>query len=193
METKDGFSPDKPLWSVTIKQMRELREVQESDKFSNFFIDGEHKVYRVKLVAKVVNNCLRQTASMYFGLIEDTTGELPFVVHTLDEKAIVITDEQYKLDQPGAPRVHASLQLNTYYEFIGTVVSHRKARSEPPTRHYLEISHARRINDFNAVTVHMLECIYQHLQRTRGPPPPPPEPDIDGFFDDNGMGEEDCF
>ena len=193
IKSRADFYPDKPLWSLTVKQVRELREEQESEQFSSFYVDGEHKVYRVKLVAQVVNTCLRQTKSMYFGLVQDTTGELPFLVNTLDEKATVITDEQYKIDQPHTPFVPASLQLNAYYEFIGVIKFLAKARSEPPTSHYLDISYARRIHDFNAVTVHMLECIHQHLRRTRGPPPPPPEPEFDGFFQDDGLGEEDCM
>lgn len=184
MEDADfSFDRTKPLWSLTIKQFRGARE-EVCEKYREFFIDGDHKVFKVKLVAQVVNNSLRETRSAFFGLLADSTGELPFVVYTLDNTAVVMDESSQFLKT--AP---AAFKLHTYYEFIGTYKFLEKARSDPPTQYHFEILYARRIVNFDAVTVHMLQCIHHHLLRTRGPPPPRED---DAFFEDDGGGEEDC-
>lgn len=182
----ESFDATRPLWSLTVKQFRSARS-ELCEKYREFFVDESHKTYKVKMVGKVVNNALRVTPSSFFGLLEDTTGELPFVVYTLDQKAVLY---DARLPRGTTPLSPDALRVNTYYEFVGAFKFFEKARSEPPTQHHFEILFARRIDDFNAVTAHMLQCIHHHLLRTQGPPPQRAREDV--FFEDDGMGEEDC-
>ncbi|KAL6909966.1 hypothetical protein ACP4OV_001224 [Aristida adscensionis] len=128
---------------VTVKQISDAMKLDSSIQGAPFFVDGVETDI-VKLVGTVdVESANSKSMSL---ILDDGTGRLNFtrwLNHTSDK------DEMF-----------ATLFSSVYCEFIGTLRGLRE-------RNYATAISLRGITDYNAVTLHFLQCIRAHLHNTR--------------------------
>ncbi|KAL6909885.1 hypothetical protein ACP4OV_001544 [Aristida adscensionis] len=132
---------------VTVKQIFDAMKLDSGIQGAPFFVDGVETDI-VKLVGTVdVESANSKSMSL---VLDDGTGRLNFtrwLNHTSDK------DEMF-----------ATLFSSVYCEFIGTLRGLRE-------RNYATAISLRGITDYNAVTLHFLQCIRAHLHNTRDQEP----------------------
>ncbi|KAL6842949.1 hypothetical protein ACP4OV_027262 [Aristida adscensionis] len=131
---------------VTVKQIFDAMKLDSGIQGAPFFVDGVETDI-VKLVGTVdVESANSKSMSL---VLDDGTGRLNFtrwLNHTSDK------DEMF-----------ATLFSSVYCEFIGTLRGLRE-------RNYATAI-SLSITDYNAVTLHFLQCIRAHLHNTRDQEP----------------------
>ncbi|GAA5890391.1 hypothetical protein JCM6882_008820 [Rhodosporidiobolus microsporus] len=131
------------LRPVTIHQ---LLNATQAFAEAEFYIDGA-EVKDVTLVACIRN--VTVTATQVTLLVEDGTGQMD-ARSWLDPNA----DESGQKEE---------WQVNTYVRIIGQLKTFSNKR-------HINVNRFRKIEDFNEVLFHPIECIFVHKYYTEGPP-----------------------
>lgn len=132
------------LMPATIKQISGATQDAPDD---NFMIDGK-EVTQVKIVGCVVEMAVQSTNISY--QLEDGTGRI-------EMKQWINADEG-----EGDSARRAQISENMYVTAVGTLRAFQDKRT-------ITAYSVQPVTDHNAVTHHFLDCVYVHLQNTKGP------------------------
>lgn len=129
--------------SATIKQLLTARRDNPDDSFK---IDGV-EIYNVKLIGCLVSVKEQTTNSIY--TLEDGTGRIDAKTWA-DESDESLTERKSRLVE------------GAYVQVIGTMKEFNGGKS-------VMAYDIRPVTDFNQITHHLIEAVYQHVCNTKGP------------------------
>ena len=118
--------------------------IQDND---SVVIDGK-SIHRLQIIARLISTDVGETMVKY--LVDDGTGQVEVQYWNTDGESEYVKN------------VRSSIQLNTYVAFIGKV----RLMNAQKQIHAFNV---RPVKDYNEVTHHFLQAVFDHYQRVKGP------------------------